>query len=89
MSGESIATMHTYCGLSIGNIEAKDEINSVLGIELPEGNEFETIAGFILDQAGRIVEEGESIVYENINIAVEEVDNTRILKVLITLPEEE
>ena len=66
-----------------------DEINSVLGIELPEGNEFETIAGFILDQAGRIVEEGESIVYENINIAVEEVDNTRILKVLITLPEEE
>jgi len=66
-----------------------DEINSVLGIELPEGNEFETIAGFILDQAGRIVEGGESIVYENINIAVEEVDNTRILKVLITLPEEE
>jgi CBS domain containing-hemolysin-like protein len=63
-----------------------DEINSTLKIELPEGNEFETIAGFVLDQTGRMVEEGEFITYNDIKIAIEEVENTRILKVIITLP---
>jgi len=63
-----------------------DEINSTLKIELPEGNEFETIAGFILDQTGRMVEEGEFVIYNDIKIAIEKVENTRILKVIITLP---
>jgi len=57
-----------------------DEINEVLGIELPEGEEFETIAGFIFNRAGRLVEQGESIEYDGVNITVEEVETTRILK---------
>ncbi|AUV83439.1 DNA-binding protein [Salinigranum rubrum] len=67
-----------------------DEVNDVLEIELPEGEEFETLAGFIFNRAGRLVEEGEEITYENVVIRIEQVDNTRIMKArLSTLPEED
>jgi CBS domain containing-hemolysin-like protein len=65
-----------------------EEVNEALGIELPEGEEFETIAGFIFNRAGRLVEEGEVISYDGIDIRVEEVQNTRIMKARITKPVE-
>ncbi|MFC6875351.1 hemolysin family protein [Halobellus marinus] len=64
-----------------------DEVNEELGLELPEGEEFETLAGFIFNRAGRLVEEGEEITYDGITIRVEQVDNTRIMKARITIPE--
>ena len=60
-----------------------DEVNESLGIELPEGEEFETIAGFIFNRAGRLVEQGETIHYEGLEIRVEQVENTRIMKARI------
>jgi putative hemolysin len=67
-----------------------DEVNEVLAIELPEGEEFETIAGFIFNRAGRLVEEGESFTYENVELRVEQVENTRIMKArVIRHPPEE
>jgi CBS domain containing-hemolysin-like protein len=67
-----------------------DEVNEVLDIELPEGEEFETIAGFIFNRAGRLVEEGESFTYENVELRVEQVENTRIMKARVVrhTPEE-
>ena len=66
-----------------------EDVNAALDIELPEGEEFETIAGFIFNRAGRLVEEGEEIEYDNVRIAVEQVENTRIMKAkLETLTEE-
>ena len=61
-----------------------DELNEALGVDLPEGEEFETIAGFIFNRAGRLVEEGEAIEYDGLTIRVEQVDNTRIMKARIT-----
>jgi CBS domain containing-hemolysin-like protein len=63
-----------------------DEVNDVLDLELPEGEEFETLAGFIFNRAGRLVEEGEEIEYEGVVIRIEQVDNTRIMKARITRP---
>jgi CBS domain containing-hemolysin-like protein len=60
-----------------------DEVNEVLGLDLPEGEEFETLAGFIFNRAGRLVEEGETIEYDDVTIRIEEVDNTRIMKARI------
>jgi CBS domain containing-hemolysin-like protein len=60
------------------------EINEALDIELPEGEEFETIAGFIFNRAGRLVEAGEVFQYENVELRVEQVDNTRIIKVRVS-----
>ncbi|QSG04309.1 hemolysin family protein [Natranaeroarchaeum sulfidigenes] len=54
------------------------EVNEALEIDLPEGEEFETVAGFVFNRAGRLVEEGEQIEYDGIRITVEEVENTRI-----------
>jgi CBS domain containing-hemolysin-like protein len=66
-----------------------DEVNEVLGIELPEGEEFETLAGFVFNRAGRLVEEGEEISYRNVNIRIESVDNTRITRARVTITDGE
>jgi len=65
-----------------------DEVNEVLDIELPEGQEFETLAGFVFNRAGRLVEEGEEIDYEGVKIRIEEVDNTRIMRARVTVTDE-
>jgi len=57
-----------------------DEVNEALEIDIPEGEEFETLAGFIFNRAGRLVEEGETIEYDGIDIHIEGVENTRIMK---------
>ena len=62
-----------------------DEVNEVLDIYLPEGEEFETIAGFIFNRAGRLVEQGDEFDYENMTLRAEQVDDTRIQKVRVTI----
>jgi CBS domain containing-hemolysin-like protein len=64
------------------------EINEALGIVLPEGEEFETIAGFMFNRAGRLVEQGEEFDYENVVLRVEQVENTRIQKVRVIVDRE-
>nr|WP_152422132.1 hemolysin family protein [Natrialba asiatica] len=61
-----------------------DEINDELDIELPEGEEFETVAGFIFNRAGRLVEEDETIAYDGVRLRVERVEDTRILNVRVS-----
>jgi CBS domain containing-hemolysin-like protein len=61
-----------------------EDVNERLEIDLPEGEEFETIAGFIFNRAGRLVEEGELITFDGVEIRVEEVENTRIMKARVT-----
>ncbi|WP_424017145.1 hemolysin family protein [Halorientalis pallida] len=61
-----------------------EEVNEALDIDIPEGEEFETIAGFIFNLAGRLVEEGEEIEYDGVEIRVEQVENTRIMKARVT-----
>ncbi|EMA27095.1 hemolysin family protein [Haloarcula japonica] len=63
------------------NVEA---VNDALGVDLPEGEEFETIAGFIFNRAGRLVEEGESLRYGDVELSVERVDDSRIKRARIT-----
>jgi CBS domain containing-hemolysin-like protein len=62
-----------------------DEVNEMLDIDLPEGEEFETLAGFVFNRAGRLVEEGEEIEFDGVRIRIERVDNTRIIKARVTV----
>ncbi|OYR57737.1 hemolysin family protein [Halorubrum halodurans] len=64
-----------------------DEVNEILDIDLPEGEEFETLAGFVFNRAGRLVEEGEQIEFDGVRIRIERVDNTRIMKARVTVLE--
>ncbi|GAB3678033.1 hemolysin family protein [Halopiger thermotolerans] len=66
-----------------------EDVNEALEIDLPEGEEFETIAGFIFNRAGRLVEEGEEITYDGVRITVEDVENTRIMMARLTKLEQE
>jgi len=66
-----------------------DEVNEMLGIDLPEGEEFETLAGFLFNRSGRLVEEGEEVEYDNVKIRIERVDNTRIMKARVTMLDED
>jgi CBS domain containing-hemolysin-like protein len=65
-----------------------DEVNEALDIVLPEGEEFETIAGFIFNLAGRLVEQGEAFEYENVTLRAETVENTRLQKVRVSVDRE-
>lgn len=64
--------------LSIG------ELSELLDIEFPEGD-YDTVAGFLLDQLGQIPEEDEKTVvkYENVIFTIQEMDDRRIERVLI------
>ena len=64
------------------NIEA---VNEALDIDLPEAEEFETIAGFIFNRAGRLVEQGETFDYENVTLRAEQVEDTRIRRIRVTV----
>ncbi len=66
-----------------------DEVNEMLDIDLPEGEEFETLAGFVFNRAGRLVEEGEVIEFDGVEIRIERVDNTRIIKARVTVLEDD
>jgi putative hemolysin len=61
------------------------EINEALDIVLPEGEEFETIAGFMFNRAGRLIEQGEEFEYENMVLRAEQVADTRIQKVRVVV----
>lgn len=66
-----------------------DEVNQLLGSKLPE-NEFDTIAGLILDNLGKVPNENERpiVVCNGVKFTVAKVERRRIVKVLVELAHE-
>ena len=60
------------------------EINEKLDLSLPEGD-YQTVAGFILDQLGRIPEVGEVIEYRDLYLTIKVMDGVRIEEVELRL----
>ena len=75
-SGESYTPVdeNTY---RIDAAVAISEINEELNLGLPEG-EYQTVAGFILDDLGRIPEEGDVVEFEDLRLTVKEMSGVRI-----------
>jgi len=65
-----------------------DEINERLGIELPEDDSYETLAGFLFSQWGRIPQVGERIVHGGVDFEVVDADERRIKFVRIRVGEQ-
>ncbi len=66
-------------------LDAWAELNSIeeeSGIEFPEGN-YETLAGFLLEQIGRIPNEGEVFHFNEFRIEIIEVNQKKILQTKI------
>jgi CBS domain containing-hemolysin-like protein len=60
------------------------EVNLRLNMHLPEDAPYSTIAGFLLAQSGRLLLQGESILFEETRFTVESVDGKRIRRIRVT-----
>lgn len=60
-----------------------EEANEELGFELPTGD-YDTVAGFLLHLLGHIPREGEQIKYGGLKIAVTQMRELRVEKILVT-----
>lgn len=63
-----------------------DQINEHLGIHLPESDDYETLAGLILAQFGRIPSEGESVQVGDYRLSVQARHGPRIAMVRVVRP---
>ena len=59
-----------------------DEVSEALGVELPD-TEWDTVAGLVFNLLGHVPEEGESVVFQGLDLRTEQVDGRRIASVLI------
>jgi len=77
-------------GAMLAEIDARTEIDDandqleVLSIELPESDDYDTVAGFINTALGRIPEEGESFDHESLHIEILEAEPTRVIRLRIS-----
>ncbi len=60
-----------------------DDVNEILGAQLPD-EEWDTVAGLVLELFGRIPRQGEEITFEGLRFRAEEIQGRRIATVLIT-----
>lgn len=63
-----------------GGLAVKD-LNKRLDIELPVSENYTTIAGFLMSEAGRVLEVGEKVTFNGHTFKIEEVGKRRILRI--------
>ena len=63
-----------------------EEANEELGLDLPESEEYETVAGFILSLLGRIPRTGERLRYKDMNLTITEMRGLKIERILLAKP---
>ncbi|MFO0982504.1 MAG: hemolysin family protein [Planctomycetota bacterium] len=76
---ENIAEVHARVHI--------DEVNELLGIKLPESDDFDTVAGFLFSAMGKVPKVGEVLVHDNVELKVLSGDERRIHRVLIRVLE--
>jgi CBS domain containing-hemolysin-like protein len=60
-----------------------DDVNELLGTDLPD-EEWDTVAGLLLDLLGRMPENGEEVTFRGLTLRAEKVQGRRIATVMIT-----
>jgi putative hemolysin len=61
-----------------------DEVNEEMELNLPEGEDYETVAGFILNLLGHIPKRNEQLRYHGLKIVITEMKGQKIEKILLT-----
>ena len=74
-------TFHVEGGMSV------QEANEEMGIELPQGDDYETIAGFALYVLGHIPAKGEQFEYDNLTFEILDMQDLRIEEIRVTKSE--
>jgi putative hemolysin len=57
------------------------ELNERLSLEIPESSQYITLAGFLLRQSGKLLKEGDDVVWNGHTFRIEQVMGRRIMKV--------
>ncbi|OYT71534.1 MAG: hemolysin [Chloracidobacterium sp. CP2_5A] len=60
------------------------EINRKFGLNLPESDDYATLAGFLMTQAGRLLSPGDVVQYQSHEYRVERVERRRVARVRVT-----
>lgn len=60
-----------------------DEVNDIVGMNIPDSPEYDTFSGYILEQIGRIPSENEELSIGDFKIVVKEKDGNRIITYLV------
>jgi CBS domain containing-hemolysin-like protein len=63
-----------------GMLSVRDA-NEHLKLDLPENGGYTTIAGFLMERAGRILQRGDKVEYEGTLFEIERVDRRRITRI--------
>ncbi|MGD9115775.1 MAG: hemolysin family protein [Dehalococcoidia bacterium] len=61
-----------------------DEANEEMELNLPDSEDYETVAGFVLDLLGHIPKEGERLKYKQMKIVITEMRGMKIEKIRLT-----
>jgi putative hemolysin len=61
-----------------------EEANKEMELNLPEGEDYETVAGFILSLLGHIPKRNEQLRYRGLKIVITEMKGQKIEKILLT-----
>jgi CBS domain containing-hemolysin-like protein len=72
--------------LVLGSLRV-DRLEELFGVELPEG-EYDTVAGFVLDQLGHIPEPGERVTIDGWELTVTRVEGVRITELALRRQDE-
>jgi len=70
-----------------GGLAVRD-LNRRLNLSVPESETYTTIAGFLMTEAGHILEPGETIKHEDLIFHIERVERRRVLRVRLEKTEE-
>ncbi len=73
-------------GKNIVELDARvhiDDLNEQFNYGLPEGKDFDTIGGFVITQAGKVPQTGDSFTWKQLRIDVLESDERKVTKIRI------
>lgn len=74
---------------TLAEIDARTEIDDAnddlerLGIQIPESDDYDTVAGYINTTLGRIPDRGEHVTQHNMNITILQAEPTRVLRIAV------
>jgi CBS domain containing-hemolysin-like protein len=68
----------------LSGLQRPDEIKAAIGVELPEGADYETVAGLILQLLGRLPDVGDEVTVPGARLRVERLDGRRIDRIRLT-----
>ncbi len=65
-----------------------ERASKVIGFNLPEDYEYDTVGGFVMSMLSKVPEEGDEFVYDGFKFVVEKMEGNRIVSIFITAKEE-